>query len=201
MSPPAKSFSEFVKQFRARWLQLSAGAAWLAVIVATVLRPPPSGPPDTDPMVRLPQFFTVIAFGLLLIGARQWNRKKDTLMWTAAAVVASVLGLMGLLRYVQLRNAHTASFDGTLYVLGELRSDPTAALQREACISGFPDQSLPDDVKLLDCAHGNASEFWTRESISANQRVIVVVYLAIALALVTSSVSVVQALRCAFPED
>lgn len=196
MNAPSATQTE-IKGLQDMWLQLAAGAVWVGGIICSVLSSPPASHIGFDPVVRIPQIMITVVFGLLIVGALRSRQTKHARTWLATCVLSSMAAVGFAFAYMEARNAATAEFDGDYYVIGSSRTDPDAVERRNACLAITLGVSKPEATQLLDCAHGRPVEFWTVPSIVANQRKIVLLYIAAALFLEISIVSVLLTLRLA----
>ena len=192
--------SDPIRILRSRWAHLSGGAAWIGSIIVSFIELPPAAHIGFDPMVRIPQLLIAITFGVVLIAGNKWKRKKDARWWVVVSLVCAIAGFGSFLYYMDVRASSTALFDGTRYVIGELKTDLDAIDLRDACLSVQPQASDPEYTQLLDCAHGNPAIFWTQSSIVRNQREAVLLYIVTALFFVVALTSLLQALTTLTPK-
>ncbi|MBS0278446.1 MAG: hypothetical protein JSR81_12555, partial [Proteobacteria bacterium] len=145
-------------------------------------------------LVRFPQFFISICFGLLLIAAHKWNLRQHMRAWVIACVLCLLIGTGVFLKYTDMRESNTAVLDEKRYVIGELRTDQEGVELQQAC--AITNGGRPcDNQTLLDFCHGRVSEIWTQASINSVQRTAVLLYITSALFFMGAMVSMLHALR------
>jgi hypothetical protein len=155
----------------ARKIDPATASAVLATIAAMVLArvyPPPQGLPHALPLGAI----VVVTLGLLGVAATVLTaRPKFAFIrrqWLVIVIGGVAVAAAAALAYSMKLNRDSVYFaaDGHRFALGTLRDDESAAAEREACVAApAPGVVESEPEQLIDCAQGDASRFWTADSV------------------------------------
>ena len=185
-TPKRAKAPEFLTELQGYWGTVSKAGVFLAAIVGSFALPPPAdlshaGGIKPEAMAKYAMFL-VLAFCWL--GMLHWNRKSHSPRWGWIAVACFVVSLAASFAYLDGLRSRTTLYDGQRVVIGsQYRGEAVVYLKLH------PSHS-PED--LVFDAGGRVGDIWTSDSIAANVRWILGVYM---LLFVSASVAILAVLH------
>jgi len=111
-------------------------------------------------------------------------------------------GIAVLVKYTAFRERFTVVWVNQgvqLIIGGTFRTDPEGVENRKDCLAGHPYLDLSENQRLIDCEHGQPENIWTLDSITGNQRILILLYSLTAVLLMVGVTALLQALHFALP--
>ena len=177
---------QFLAEAQSYWGVISKTGVFLAAIVGSFALPPPAdlshaGGIKPEAMAKYAMFL-VLAFCWLWM--LRWNRKSHAPGWAWIAVSCFIVSLVASFAYLDGLRSRTTVYDGQRVVIGsQLRSEAASYVRLH------PNHSAEE---LVFDAAGKVGDVWTSESIAANVRWILGVYM---LLFVSAGVSILAVLH------
>jgi len=168
------------------WGAISKLGVFLAAIVGAFALPPPAdlshaGGIRPEALAKYAMFL-VLAFCWLWM--LRWNRKSHASRWGWIGVSCFAVTLGASFAYLDAVQSRTTAYDGRRLVIGSQYRSTAAAYLR-----AHPNHSAEE---LVFDAGGKVGDVWTSESIAANARWILAIYM---LLFVGASVSIMAVLH------
>ena len=167
------------------WL-LAAGAFLLPVPVGM-------SEPDQRPILIVVRLAVAALVGLMLLPLKLWSHRRHLRIWGAVTVLFSLLSIVSLVSYAQLKQSWTVGYAGRQIVVGSVLT-PHAASYHEAN-PGFT------AAELLEDAVGDPQKVWTRESMEPRRLKLNALYLSCIPTFAIAVLALIQSLYCARRKD
>ncbi len=167
---------------------------WLMAAGAFLL-PAPVGmtEPHQRPILIVVRLAVAALVGLMLLPLKLWSQRRHLRIWGAVAVLFSLLSIVSLVSYAELKQSWTVGYAGRQIVVGSVLT-PHAASYHEAN-PGFT------AAELLEDAAGDPQKVWTRESTEPRRLKLNALYLSCIPTFAIAVLALVQSLYCARRKD
>lgn len=161
----------FFKELQGYWGAVSKTGVFLAAIIGSFVLPPPAdlshaGGIKPEAMAKY-SMFLVLAFCWL--GMLRWNRKSHSTRWGWIALACFAVSLLSSFAYLDGLGSSTTIYDGQRVVIGSQYRSEAAAYVRL-----HPNHSAEE---MVFDAGGKVGAVWTSDSIAANVRWILGIYM------------------------
>jgi len=189
--PPAESPKEKIEGLGQGWAMLSKGAAVFVAIVTTFLLPPPknlaaSGAGGVQPR-PFAVFLVAVALGFLLLLMNRWKAAKNAVRWVTLSGCLLILTVALTFVYSDALTSATTMYDGERVIVGSVYTPAATGYLRTH-------PSVSREQLLMDSA-GSVEDVWTADSIAANARLILALYLSVFLGAATAVMTLVHAIE------
>ena len=175
-----------------RWIHRTI---WCLLAAGAFLLPAPVGmaEPNQRPILVVVRLAIVALIGLMSLPLKLWSQRRHLPIWGAIATVFSVLSIMSLVSYEQLKQSWTVSYAGKRLVAGTTLT-PDAANYHQA----HPHYTA---AELLEDAAGDPQKVWTTESTEPRRLRLNALYLSCIPTFAIAVLALVQSLYCARRKD
>jgi hypothetical protein len=183
-----------------QWKSLTRFAVGIVAVATSIFLPPPAYVSDsgTGTLVPFVRVAVTIATALMLVAMVRWKKTAHARYWVSTAAVLFLIVTASYLFYNDRRDHLTAlGPDGARVVIGS-RYTSTGAAYVAAHPETTAEQLLDDSpCETSPSSECNARQIWTAESISANKRLLSILFIAGALLL---DAALLAAAQCALLE-
>ena len=168
---------------------------WCLLAAGAFLLPAPVGmaEPNQRPLLFVVRLSIAALVGLISLPLKLWSQRKHLPIWAAVATVFSLLSIMSLVSYEELKQAWTVSYAGKRIVAGNTLT-PEAAKYHKA----NPHYTA---AELLEDAAGDPQKVWTTESTEPRRLRLNALYLSCIPTFAIAVLALVQSLYCARRKD
>lgn len=175
-----------------RWIHRTI---WWLLAAGAFLLPSPVGmaEPNQRPILIVVRLAIAAFVGLMSLPLRLWSQRRHLRIWGAVATVFSLLSIMSLVSYEQLKQSWTVRYAGKRIVAGTTLT-PDAANYHQA-------NPHLTTTELLEDAVGDPQKVWTRESTEPRRLRLNALYLSCIPTFAIAVLALVQSLYCAQRKD
>ncbi len=176
------------------WGTLSKGGASLVAVIAVFLLPPPknlaaSGSGGVQP-APYAAFLVAVLLGFLMLLMNRWKLPTHAIRWACVSAGLLVLSVAIVFAYSGALVSVATTYDGEQVIVGSVYTTNGLNYMRK-----HPSASRE---QVVEDADGGVEDVWTSESIAANSRLVLALYLGVFLSAATAVVSLLQAIHCEF---
>ena len=186
------SLSQLLNKFKNDWNKLAAFGAWLGLVIASFLVPPPVGADQlggTSALTAFGSFLVPLCVGLIAVPLSRWSRKRYTWPWWKAGAAALLLSIVAFLGYQWLSSSWTCLYHQKLLVFGSEYMPG-----RAQWVVDHPEFAGPADWIMAHA--GRITEIWTESSIDLRCVILAAIYLLSLPLFVLAVICVIQAIYC-----
>ena len=183
------------KDLAENWNRWTHQAVLWLVAAGAFLLPAPAGmtEPHQRPILIVVRLAVAALVGLMLLPLKLWSQRRHLRIWGAVAVLFSLLSIVSLVSYAELKQSWTVGYAGRQIVVGSVLT-PHAASYHQAN-PGFT------SAELLEDAAGDPQKVWTRESTEPRRLKLNALYLSCIPTFAIAVIALVQSLYCARRKD
>ena len=175
-----------------RWIHR---AIWWLLAAGAFLLPAPVGmaEPNQRPILIVVRLAIAALLGLMSLPLKLWSQRRHLWIWGSVATLFSLLSIVSLVSYEQLKQSWTVSYAGKRVLAGTTLT-PDAANYHQA----NPHLTA---AELLEDTAGDPHKVWTQESIEPRRLRLNALYFSCIPTFAIAVLALVQSLYCARRKD
>jgi len=183
------------KDFPENWNRWIHRTIWCLLAAGAFLLPAPVGmaEPNQRPILVIVRLAIAALIGLMSLPLKLWSQRRHLPIWGTVATVFSLLSIMSLVSYEQLKQSWTVSYAGKRLVAGTTLTADAANYHQ-----ANPQYTA---AELLEDAAGDPQKVWTTESTEPRRLRLNALYLSCIPTFAISVLALVQSLYCVRRKD